>query len=637
MCGIAGFVENGEVLTIESPNRVLRAMTETLRHRGPDGDGYFVEGPAALGHRRLSIIDLETGDQPMKNEDGAVAVVFNGQIYNFKDLRRELEEQGHVFRTRSDTEVIVHAYEEYGDGCLNRFNGMFAFAVWDAKTRRLFAARDRMGQKPFYYALCGNTLVFGSELKALLRYPALRPRVTPYTLSRYLAYGYVTPPDTIYEGIHELPPAHRLTYANGRVTVDPYWVIDFEWADLGGLDETALARRFLDLLRDAVKLRLVSDVPLGVFLSGGIDSSAIVAMMCDLMPPKDVKTFSIAFREEQYDESSYARLVARHFGTDHHERVLDMGTMLERLPDLIARMDEPFSDSSLSPTSLVSEFARSEITVALGGDGGDELFAGYSTFWVDRVASAYAALPRWLRRGLFEPPALALFEALRLPRLRRATEYIGAGADTPEPWRVMMWSEAAIPPAAQEPLLAAPDPQLLRPEILYATTAKDHAVAPGRSRLSRLQYQFQKDYLPNDILTKVDRASMGHSLEVRAPMLDPRIIDFANALPDRLKLRGRRGKLFLRRALRGVLPDAILTRPKMGFGIPLAEWLRTGLRPHMERVMKPEFLEAQGLFRPEEIECLWREHLSGRRNHRGPLWTFLAFQLWYEHHTPELA
>jgi asparagine synthase (glutamine-hydrolysing) len=295
-------------------------------------------------------------------------------------------------------------------------------------------------------------------------------------------------------------------------------------------------------------------------------------------------------------------------------------------------MGEPLADPSMSPTSLVSEFARSRITVALGGDGGDELFAGYGTFRLDRLAAAYARLPRWLRRSAFEAPARALFDAAHLRRLRRAVEYIGDAADAPEPWRVMMWSEAAIPPAAQLGILASPDLRVLRPETLYADTIADYAAAPRRSRLSRLQYQFQKQYLPEDILTKVDRSSMMVSLEVRAPLLDTRIVDFANALPDRYKLRGGVGKSFLRRLLAGKLPPEILDRPKMGFGIPLAEWLRSGLRPHAERVLDPEFLQEQGIFRADALSRLWEEHLSGRRNHRGILWTVLAFQFWWEQH-----
>jgi len=634
MCGIVGFVLRGGALPVQESERTLRLMADVVRHRGPDGEGYRVAGPAALGHRRLSIIDLATGAQPMLNEDGSVAIVFNGEIYNFLELRPKLEKAGHVFRTRSDTEVIIHAYEEYGTECLQLFNGMFAFALWDAKKQRLFAARDRMGKKPLYYAVRNDTLIFGSELTALLKHPLVRPIVTPYTVSRYLAFGYVPAPDTIYDQVYKLLPAQWLTFEKGNLNLETYWKLDFERRDFSGVPEAELRRQFWELFRDAVRLRLVSDVPLGVFLSGGIDSSAVVAMMCELMSPKDVKTFTIGFKERLYDESEPARAVARQFGTDHHEKVLDQALMLERLPSLIARMDEPLADSSMSPTSLVSEFARSKITVALGGDGGDELFAGYGTFWLDRLAAAYARLPRGIRRSVLEPAPRALFDAARLLRLRRAVEYIGGAADAPEPWRVMMWSEAAVPPAAQRGILASPNPEILQAETLYADTIRYEAQAPRRSRLARLQYQFQKQYLPDDILTKVDRASMMYGLEVRAPLLDVRIVDFANALPDRFKLRGRQGKGFLRRVLEGKLPDRILDRPKMGFGIPLAEWLRSGLRPYMDRALAPKFLEEQGVFRADALSRLLEEHLSGRRNHRGILWTVLALQLWWEEHKP---
>lgn len=635
MCGIAGFVQKDDCPATGDVKAVLRAMTDTLRHRGPDGEGIAVSGPAAFGHRRLSIIDLATGDQPMANEDGSVMVVFNGEIYNFGELRPELEKRGHRFKTRSDTEVILHAYEEYGDACVERFNGMFAFGLWDGRKRRFFAARDRMGKKPFHYALRGDTLVFGSEIKALLKHPAVRVEITPATLARYLAFGYVPAPETIYDGVRKLPPGHCLEYQGGRLTVRPYWSVEFDRVPLAGLTEDELQRRFLELLQDSVRLRLISDVPLGVFLSGGVDSSAVTAMMCRLMPPKDVKTFTIGFREGRYDESAHARRIARHLGTDHHERTLDEGMMLERLPGLIANLDEPFADSSISPTSLVSEFARTQVTVALGGDGGDELFAGYETFWEDLAASRYGRLPRWLRRGAMEWPLRTGFGLLRLPRLERAVQYLGDAADAPEERRFAAWSEMALSGNVRRGLLersgrAGDDADV------YADVAAYYRSAMGQSRLRRVQHQFQKLYLPDDILAKVDRASMGWSLEVRAPLLDPRVVDFANSLPDPLKLRGRTGKVFLKRALRGLLPEETLERPKMGFGIPLAEWLRGGLRSRVEEVLDARFLVEQGIFRPEPLRRAWGEHLSGRRNHRGMLWTVAAFQLWWREHRPTM-
>jgi len=636
MCGIAGFVENAENLSIQDPEKILRRMTDTLRHRGPDDEGYVIRGPAALGHRRLSIIDLERGAQPMTTPDGNLTIVFNGEIYNFKTIRARLERAGHAFITNSDTEVLLHAYAEYGDACLDHLNGMFAFAIWDAPRKRLFAARDRMGQKPLYYALRKGQLLFASELKALLPHPRLQPRMTPATLARYLAHGYLPAPHTIYDDVFKLLPGHKLIYENGALRTAPYWRIDFHRENLAGLDAGQLVRRFSDLFRNAVDLRLVSDVPLGVFLSGGIDSSAVVAAMCDILPPRNVKTFSIAFVEKSHDESQYARQVATHFGTDHYEKTLDLDTLLERLPTLIAGMDEPFADASLSPTSLVSEFARARVTVALGGDGGDELFAGYSTFPLDRVAAPYALLPKPVRR-LWETPAHWAFDRLNLKRLRRAIEYIGRAADAPPEWRVMMWAEAAAHPAIQRRLLAHPDPALTDPHFLYAEVIAHHASAPARSRLAQLQYQFQREYLPDDILTKVDRASMAHSLEVRAPFMDPRIVDFVNALPDRWKLRGRAGKILLKRFLHNKLPDNILNRPKQGFGIPLARWLRSGLRARMENALQENALREQDLFRPEFLQRLWREHLSGKRDHSGLLWTFLAFQLWWERWRPTFA
>ncbi len=636
MCGIAGFIAE-DPSHFGDPTSILRAMTDALRHRGPDDEGYYVKGPAALGHRRLRIIDLETGGQPMTNEDGTLVLIFNGEIYNFRELRPELEAKGHRFRTHSDTEVILHAYEEYGESCLQRFNGMFALALWDARRKRLFAARDRMGKKPFHYAVRDGCLIFGSEIKALLKHPLVRPEMSPHTLGRYMAFGYLPAPDTIYHDVFKLPPGHRLIFENGLCDVRPYWQIEFDRLPLAGRSETELQGRFLDLFRDAVRLRLVSDVPLGVFLSGGIDSSAVVAMMCELMPPGQVKTFNIAFRESKYDESRYARLVARHFGTDHHESVLDERLMLERLPALIAHMDEPFSDPSISPTGLVSEFARTKVTVALGGDGGDELFAGYSTFHLDRLAAWYALLPRFVRRKIVEKSVAAAGALTGHPRARNGARYVGDAADAPAPWRVMMWSDAIVKPALMQALLAVPCGDACLPDALYADTANLYQCGPKRSRLARVQFQYQHQYLPDDILTKVDRASMMHSLEVRAPFLDSRIVDFANSLPDRMKLRGSSGKEFLKRALRDKLPHEILRRPKMGFGIPMDEWLRGGLREPFERTCSPEALRAQGLFNPEPIRRLWAEHQSGQRNHGGLLWSFLAFQLWWEEHRPKFS
>ena len=635
MCGIAGFIgTHPSIESDEARGETLRAMTDCLRHRGPDDRGTHLLPHAALGHRRLSIIDLETGHQPMSLPDNSATIVFNGEIYNFQEIRKELEQRGHTFRTHSDTEVLLHAYSEYGEACLDRLNGMFAFAIWDERKQRLFAARDRMGQKPFYYALREGCLLFASELKSLLRHPALRPKITPRTLARYLGFGYAPAPDTIYEDVYKLSPGHKLAFESGDLSISRYWEIDFERADLCGLSGKALQARFLDVFRDAVRLRLISDVPLGVFLSGGVDSSAVVAMMCELMPASQVKTFAIGFREKSHDESGYARLVAGHFGVDHHEKLLDEDVMLERLPSLIAGMDEPFADSSLCPTSLVSEFARSKVTVALGGDGGDELFAGYNTFHLDRLTAWYALLPRLLRKQVIERGVGLLAGACGRPG---AAAYVGDAADAPAPWRLMMWSEAVAKPALMETILAVPPSAVPSPEAIYADTVEHYRRGPRRSRLARVQFQYQRQYLPDDILTKVDRASMAHSLEVRAPLMDPRVVDFANALPDRMKLRYGRGKRFFKEALRGRLPDAILDRPKKGFGIPMDDWLRSALRPAFERTCSPERIREQGLFRPEPLQRLWAEHQSGRRNHGGLLWTFLAFQLWHERHEPEFS
>ncbi|HEV2476012.1 MAG TPA: asparagine synthase (glutamine-hydrolyzing), partial [Candidatus Dormibacteraeota bacterium] len=546
MCGICGVAGGHPARGRE----LVQAMCAAMEHRGPDDEGFGTNDQVVLGMRRLSIIDVGGGHQPMANEDSTVWVVQNGEIYNHLELRGQLIAHGHVFRTQSDTEVLVHGYEQWGQAMVERLNGMFAFAVHDLRAGTVLLARDRMGIKPLHYAIDGDRLVFASELKALLRDPALRRGVDPAALDDYLTYEFVPSPRTIVRGISKLRPGHTLTWSirERSARVERYWAPQLNAGD-GRHDLDHESSRLLECLRESVRKELNSDVPLGVFLSGGIDSSAVAAMMTQL--GVEVKTFSVGFAERSFDESGYAREVARHLGTDHHEVTLEPAAMLELIPKLPQLLDEPLGDASIIPTYLLSEFTRRHVKVALGGDGGDELFAGYPTLQAHRLAGYYTRLPRLLRGGLVEPVVR------RLPVSRdnlsfdfRAKRFI-AGAELPVAERHLTWM-GSFPPrgVSLEDEQASLDPlnQVLMRDMRY--------------------------YLEGDILVKLDRASMMASLEARVPLLNNDFVGYATSLPLNMKLRGMRSKFLLKRALRGVLPDRILNRPKKGFGIPVADWFR---------------------------------------------------------------
>jgi asparagine synthase (glutamine-hydrolysing) len=604
---------------------VLARMAGALRHRGPDDEGFYVaeheDGVAVgLGFRRLSIIDLDTGNQPISNEDGSVQVVFNGEIYNFRELRRDLERRGHRFATNADTEVIVHLYEDEGARCVEHLNGMFAFALWDETRRELVLARDRFGEKPLYYAELGSSLLFASELKSLLEHPRCPSELDFESLSRYLALEYVPTPRSIFEGVKKLPGAHTLRWRNGRSSVEPYWDLSFGGEGDAKANEEYV-EEFLGLFERAVERRLISDVPLGAFLSGGIDSSSVVAMMVRAMPPESVKTFSIGFEDQSFDESEHARRVAAHFGTDHHEHVFTPKVMVDLLPTITDVLDEPFADASVLPTYLLSRFTRESVTVALGGDGGDELLAGYPTFSADRIARLYA-LPRVLHERVVVPLANRLpvgtsnfsFD-FKLNRFLR-------GARSPADLRHPTWLGSFTPEEQRELLGRLPANVFEEPRRAFAD-------APTRDKLERLIYVYSKTYLQDDILVKVDRASMACSLEVRAPFLDVELVEFLGRVPSRLKLQRFDTKHLLKRAMRDVLPPGIASRPKKGFGVPVARWLKGELREPLQEVLSTSRLREQGIFDPAEVQHLVAEHLNGRRDHRKPLWTLFMFQLWH--------
>ncbi|GAC1510317.1 MAG: asparagine synthase (glutamine-hydrolyzing) [Candidatus Dormibacteraceae bacterium] len=613
MCGICG-VAGGDPA---GGRELVGRMCSAMEHRGPDDEGSISLDGVTLGMRRLSIIDLEGGHQPMHNEDSTVWVVQNGEIYNHLELRELLIAAGHTFHTESDTEVLVHGYEEWGGEMVERLNGMFAFAVFDRRRDVVLLARDRMGIKPLHYAIDRKRLVFASELKALLRDPALRRGIDPAALDQYLAYEFVPSPASIVRGISKLQPAHTLTWsvAEGTQRLRRYWAPELGVDDGGrSLDEACDELR--DVLRESVRKELISDVPLGVFLSGGIDSSAVAAMMAEL--GGDVKSFSVGFADRSFDESSYARQVAMHLGTDHHELTLEPAMLLGLIPRLARLLDEPLGDASIIPTYLLSEFTRRHVKVALGGDGGDELFAGYPTLQAHRLASYYTRAPRLLREGLVEPLVR------RLPVSRgnlsfdfRAKRFIsGAGYPVAERHQRWMGSFAAEERTA-----------LLSREAQHEVEVGEVAYTHPLNQVLMLDMRL---YLENDILVKLDRASMMASLEGRVPMLNNDFVQFATRLPLNMKLRRMRSKLLLKRALRGLLPDSILNRPKKGFGIPVAHWFRGPLKEQLLSVLSPERISREGYFDATVVSRLVTEHLEGRRDNRKQLWTLFAFELWYE-------
>jgi asparagine synthase (glutamine-hydrolysing) len=601
-------------------------MCERMVHRGPDSEGLMVSNGVALGMRRLAIIDLVTGEQPTFNEDKSVAVILNGEIYNYRELRNDLETRGHSFRSQSDTEVLPHLYEEYADEMVQHLNGMFAFALWDSRRRKLLVARDRFGEKPLYWAVFENTLLFASEPKVLLAHPAVKSSLNLQALRQYLSFDYVPAPLTIYQGINKLPAAHTLTLENGKIETRSYWCLSYETKKPPPTEAEA-AEHLRELLADSVRMRLVSDVPLGVLLSGGVDSSTIAALAVRASS-EAVRTFSISFAEASFDESWYARAVAKFLGTDHHEERLSANLAANLVGEIGSWMDEPFSDPSLVPTYLLSRFTRKHVTVALGGDGGDELFAGYPMYRGHRWAENYSKVPRVIRARLIEPLiGLLPVKTKNLSFDYKATRFI-AGTKYDRVARHHIWF-GSFNPAEQE--------ELLTPEVLRNSDGDIYRQArlmlnecDSSDVVEQMQSLDTRLYLAEDILTKVDRASMAVSLEVRAPFLDPRVAEFAASLPASYKLRGRKTKYILKRAIEDFLPPFVTRRGKKGFGVPVAEWLKGKLRPLARDLLSPDRVRKAGVFNPEYVTKLQDEHERGVANHRKLLWTLLMFELWHE-------
>ncbi len=628
MCGICGIVSGGE-LPGEGPGWV-REMNASLVHRGPDDEGFYSDSAAAIGMRRLSIIDVAGGHQPIANEDESLWIVCNGEIYNHRELRADLEQRGHRFRTGSDVEAILHAYEEYGSDCPARLAGMFAFAIWDRRRRRLFAARDRLGQKPFYYARCGQLLGFGSELKALMRLPVLSDEIDEVALHHYLSLQYVPDPWSAYRAVRKLPAAHWLSFEDGELEVQRYWQLDFE--PKLQLDEAEAATELRRLLGQAVRRRLMSEVPLGAFLSGGLDSSIIVGLMAE-HGSGPVETFSIGFTFQALNELPHARTVAERWGTEHHEFLVTPERFDDLLPALTAAFDEPYADSSAFQTYSLARETRRHVTVALNGDGGDECFAGYTRYWLDRLVGPYAALPRWITQKL--TPALVD----RLPEPRQAAiesnwvlglKRLAQVARTSPKASILRWGSYF-----DEPLKS----RLYRPELAARLAAEDSAevlaadfdAARAESFLDRTLAVDLAHYLCGDILVKADRMTMAHSLEGRSPFLDHDLLEFIARLPARFKLRGRQGKVLLRRACADLLPPSIQKRPKRGFGAPVEAWLRDELRGAVHDLVLSPSAKLRAYFSPRPVAEMVAAHEAGREDHGRRIWALLMLESWLRH------
>ncbi|TSC96017.1 MAG: asparagine synthase [Parcubacteria group bacterium Athens1014_10] len=618
MCGITGFVGYGN-------EEILKKMTATLEHRGPDDAGFYFNGEMGLGHRRLSIIDLATGHQPVFNEDKTVAVIFNGEIYNFLDLKKELEKR-HQFKTKSDTEVIIHLYEEKGESFLADLNGMFALALWDEKKKKLILGRDRMGQKPLYYSLLNQTLIFGSELKAILSHPLAKREIDFSSLAKYLTFEYIPSPKSIFKNINKLKAGEYLVYQSSKLEIKSYWDINFKFQIPNSKFQNCLQE--LDKkLEEAVKIRLMSDVPLGIFLSGGIDSSAI-AYYAQKNSSQKIKTFSIGFEEKSFDESKYARQIAEFLNTEHYEKIFNSKDVLDLVPKVMDFLDEPLADTSILPTYLLSKFTREKVKVALGGDGGDELFMGYQTFQAHKINQVYQKFPRFFKK-IAEKLIYNLPLSLDNISFDFQLKKFLSGADFPIQRRDIIWLGSFLPAQLSE---------LFKPEILARANLENqfeeadnyYQKIKGHNFYNQIIYLYQKFYLQDDILTKVDRASMANGLEARAPFLDYHLVEFINSIKWQYKLKGFEMKYIFKKLMENKLPKNIINRPKKGFGIPMAKWINNELKEFTLNLLSKEKIDREGFFNYSFIVQILKEHFSRKKDNRKLIWTLLVFEMWLE-------
>jgi asparagine synthase (glutamine-hydrolysing) len=621
VCGIVGIVRRDGAPV---DRKLLGRMNEAIHHRGPDEDGFYFNDGVGLAMRRLAIIDLKSGQQPIPNADRTAWIVFNGEIYNYRELRKQLEDAGHRFETNSDTEAIVHAYDQYGTDCPKHLRGMFAFAIWDTRHRSLFLARDRVGKKPLLYAQVDGQLIFGSEFRALLLHPAVSRDVDYEAIHHYLSFICVPAPLTAYHAIRKLEPGHWLLWQNGEIKTERYWQLDFSRKIK--ISEEEAGECVVDLLRDAVKVRLMSEVPLGAFLSGGIDSSAVVALMAE-ESSEQVKTFSIGFEEQDFSELHHAKRVAEHVGADHHEFVVRPNA-IEILPTLVEHYGEPFADSSAIPSYYVSRETRRYVTVALNGDGGDECFAGYERYAGMNIAQTYANLPGSLREGVIANLVNALPAGTPKNLIGKAQRFVAAASLKPVD-RYLRWITAFDETA----------------KVNLYSDEMQHAAAGWRTT-GFLEPWFAKvngagivdaslladtmTYLPNDLLVKMDIASMAVSLEARSPFLDHHLMEFAASLPENLKLRGLKTKYLLKRVLKRLVPQQNLTRRKMGFGVPIGSWFRGSMQPLLRETLLSDRALKRGLFKPDAVRGLVEQHVAQQVDHSHRLWSLLMLELWFQ-------
>ncbi len=631
MCGICGYITNKSV---KIDNKILEEMTDAVSHRGPDGRGFFNNISRAnisvgFGHRRLSIIDLsDDARQPMSNESGTIWIVFNGEIYNFLELKPSLLKKGHTFKSASDTEVILHLYEEHKEKCLDYLNGMFVFAIWDSTDNSLFAARDRMGEKPFFYTSCNGVLLFASEIKSILKYPEFKKELDILALQKYLAYEYIPAPRSVFKNVFKLPAGHSLKWHNGEVRIEKYWDLELYKSERPfHLSENECADKIKFLLSKSIEQRLISDVPLGVFLSGGLDSSVILALMSKLRDPRRINTFSIGFEDKSFDESSYARNLACLFKTNHHEEILTANRLIEVIPRITDFLDEPLGDASIIPTYLLSAFTRKYIKVAIGGDGGDELFAGYPTFQADKAIDLFYALPHSAKNLILKIIKKALPVSYENISFDFKIKQFLKGGFYSDFIRHFVWM-GSFTPNMQMKLFKEPDAEMIN--NAYDDVKLLSYSYPSRQRINTLLYLYTKLYLQNDLLAKVDTASMLNSLEVRSPFLDLEFIKFMQTVPVNFKIRNLTTKYILRKGFSGVLPDYILKRPKKGFGIPVAKWFRGELKNYLLSSLSEKEIEKAGIFNYKFINSLLDNHFSNKRDNRKLLWTLLIFQQWYK-------
>ncbi len=622
MCGIVGIANKDSQINRE----ILEQMNSAIFHRGPDEDGFYVKENIGLAMRRLSIIDLAGGQQPIHNHDKSKWIVFNGEIYNFQELRRQLDDLGHHFYTNSDTEIIIHLYDQYGLDCVQHLQGMFAFAIWDETEKSLFIARDRVGKKPVLYSHQPNgDLIFGSEFKALLQHPEVSREVDFEAIHHYLSYLCVPSPLTAFKQIRKLEPGHWLLWKNGEIKTQRYWLPDFNTKIK--ITEEEAEEETLRLLREATKMRMISEVPLGAFLSGGVDSSTVVALMAE-QSSQPVKTFSIGFEEDDFSELKYAKKVAEHIGAEHHEFIVKPKA-IEILPTLVEHYGEPYADSSAIPTYYVSKETRKHVTVALNGDGGDESFAGYERYLAMRLSEKYHKIPGILRKGLIENAVNILpTSELKRSRARDLKRFIKA-ASLPKVERYFKWV-SAIDGISKEELYtedfkkqvnSADSAQFLKQ---WFDKSNDNGIVDST------MFTDQMTYLPNDLLVKVDIASMANSLEARSPLLDHKVIEFAASLPESIKLKGTENKSLLKKVGSRLVPKEVLYRKKMGFGVPITHWLRADLKDFLQENLLSEKFAQRGIIKKDVVQRLVNEHISAEKDNVWQLWTLLMLELWFQ-------